>query len=145
MRHKIFTLFLILIIFILTTLLVQAQRQPQPADIEDRVWLLEGDRQAMLGDEYFQISPYQHFIVAVAITPEDVTGEVVGAAWTYAIRFGADGLDLPNWERAIEIMMERHPTWEVYTTKGYTLRYDFVSAELDTQDPIITPESTENP
>lgn len=143
MRFKIFT---ILVILILSALLVQAQRTPRPANIRDTVWLLEGDRQAFLGDEYFEVTPYQHFILAVAITPEDVSGETVGAAWTYAIRYGADGLDLPNWERAIEIMMDRHPSWQVYATKGYTLRYDFVSADLDSQDSIIiTPEATTNP
>lgn len=142
MRFKIFAITLILV---LTALLVQAQRITS-GQVYGTAWLLESDRRAFLADDYFDVRP-DHNIIAVAILPESVTGDVVAAAWSYAIRYGADGLDLANYERAIEIMMERHPTWEVYATNGYLIRYGEVDASLDTQDPALTPtpEATTNP
>jgi len=140
MKFKIFAIGMILV---LTVLLVQAQ-MPQPKDVEDTVWLIEGSRRTALAEEYFDVN-VDHNIIAVIIVPEPVTGDVVGAAWTYAVRYGADGLDLVNFERAIEIIMERHPTWRAYPTKGYLIRYDQTDAVLDSQDPTLTPETTTNP
>lgn len=137
-----FKMLVILLIFLLAALLVSAQRYRLP----DSVWFLEGNRRAFLGDNFFDVNP-SHDIVGVVIIPEPVTADIVGAAWTYAVRYGADGLDLPNYQRAIEILMERHPTWAAYTTNGGIIRYGQYQAEMDTQDPTLTPmpEASETP
>lgn len=145
MRYKILLLFFAIFCLLLTALLVNAQ-QGAPAGLQDTVWLIHGSRELSLGEDYFRSSP-GHDIVGVIIVPEPVEAAVVSAAWTYAFQYGADGLDLPNYERAIEIVVERHPTWQAYLTKGSLIIYGQVDSSLDTQDPTLTPmpEITANP
>lgn len=145
MRYRILLLFFAILSLLLTALLVNAQQNP-PAGMQDTVWLIHGDRRITLGDNYFQTGP-GHSIVGVIIVPEPVEAAVVSAAWTYAFQYGADGLDLPNYQRAIEIVRERHPTWQAYLTNGYQIIYGQVDSSLDTQDPTLTPmpEITANP
>lgn len=49
----------------------------------------------------------------ILILPEPLPREPVEAAWSYAIRYTAKGVDMPDFEAAIALMLERHPTWRV--------------------------------
>lgn len=139
MKFKIFAIALILV---LSALLVVAQYDPNEG-LQDNVFLLTGDRQALLGDEYFG-GRSSHSIVAVVIIPENVRTEVIEAAWSYAVQYSADGLSLPNYPTAIELLMERHPTWIAAITKGYTIGFNPERAMTDFPDPTLTlaPQST---
>lgn len=47
----------------------------------------------------------------IILTPEPIADETMVAAWTYALRFSAKGLDLPDYEAALELLIKRHPSW----------------------------------
>lgn len=137
MRYKILSIFLLFTLSsVLFAQVIFAQTVTVPS--QDTVWLLQGDRRVVLGSEWRQRGQ-DHNILAVLIVPEPIEKEVVEAAWSYAIRYGADGLDLPNFERAIEILVERHPTWQAYITYGNVIYYRAELANMDTQDPTLTP------
>jgi len=51
-----------------------------------------------------------HYVV---ITPEPVNKDVVSAAWAYAVRYTAKGIDLPDHDKALELLAERHPSWTI--------------------------------
>ncbi len=145
MRLKILPLFAVFFGILFVAQFANAQNRP-PQGLLDTVWLIYGDRQVSLGEDFFPASP-DHNIVGVIIVPEPIDSSFVSAAWSYAFQYGADGLDLPNYQRAIEIVMERHPTWRAYLTNGYQIIYGQVDSSLDTQDPTLTPmpETTANP
>lgn len=67
----------------------------------------------------WQLIPYgnnkelrRSFIYHV-LTPEPVEQARVQAAWAYALRHTAKGLDLPDHDAAIALMLERHPSWQL--------------------------------
>ena len=124
---------LVIIALMLLALATLAFAQYNPeVGIQDRVWLLKGDRRIVLGDEYrVPAGSPDHSVVAVVIIPENVRSEIVSAAWSYAVRYSADGVDLPNYQAAVELMMQRHPTWIAAATKGYTISFNADRAELD--------------
>lgn len=59
-----------------------------------------------------------------AIVPEHVSMQQVVTAWTSAVRLTADGIDRPNWEKAIQRLNEYHPSWMI-------LRSDVGSVSVD--------------
>lgn len=60
----------------------------------------------------------------IVLTPEPVADETVVAAWTYALRFSAKGLDLPDYEAALELLIERHPSWEIVDMRVHIAHSD---------------------
>lgn len=50
---------------------------------------------------------------AVAIVPKDLTKEDVTLIWTNAVRHTAAGLDIPDYDKAIEALLEQHPDWVI--------------------------------
>lgn len=131
---------LILIVIALVPVAISIAQYDPAVGLQDRVFLLQGDRQVLLGGDLFGPS---RGTVAVVIIPEDIRTEVIEAAWSYAVRYSADGIDLPNYQAAVELMMERHPTWIAAVTKGYNISY---SAERSGEDvaeatPEVTPET----
>lgn len=47
----------------------------------------------------------------LVVVPELNMVKQVGAAWAYAVRYTAKGIDLPDHDAAIRMMKERHPSW----------------------------------
>jgi len=47
------------------------------------------------------------------LTDEPVEQKTVEAAWAYALRHTAKGLDLPDHDAAMALMLERHPNWQI--------------------------------
>lgn len=65
------------------------------------------------------------------ITPEPVSLEIITAAWSYAVRYTAKGLDLPDHEKAIEMLKQRHPSWKVMHTQSYPVSVNLALADKD--------------
>lgn len=145
MRYKILLLFALLSGLLIAAFFTNAQ-SGQINCCFDSVFLLTGDRRALLGEDYFG-GQGDHGIVAIVIIPYEVNSEVVSAAWSYAVQFTADGLTLPNYPDAVALLLERHPTWTAAITKGYTIGFNQERAMTDIPDATLTPipESTENP
>jgi hypothetical protein len=51
-------------------------------------------------------------IIGIIILPDNTEMNVVSAAWSYAVRYTAKGLDVPDYAKAGHLMIERHPTWQ---------------------------------
>lgn len=145
MRFKILLLFALLFGLLLGAFFTNAQSN-QISCCVDSVFLLAGDRSAHLGEDY-RGGAGDHGIVAVVIIPYEVDANVVQAAWSYAVQYGADGLSLPNYQNAVEILMERHPTWHAGVTDGWKISFNPENVLTDVPDPTLTPmaESTANP
>lgn len=65
----------------------------------------------------WRLSPYgrnhQQTFHYHVLTPEPIEGNKIVAAWAYALRHTAKGLDLPDHDAALALMLERHPTWQI--------------------------------
>lgn len=99
----------------------------------DKAFLLYGDRNFIEGAPGVG-GRGSHSAVAVVILPEPIRADVVVAAWSYAVRKSADGLDVPNYQSAIKLLMQRHPTWKASITKGYTISFSSEKADDDVPD-----------
>ena len=53
------------------------------------------------------------------------------AAWTYALRFSAKGLDLPDWDAALELLIQRHPLWQVIGRHARIINPDLTKTAND--------------
>lgn len=85
-----------------------------------------------ISDTVFQlVGGKQRFAL---MTPSPVSLEDVTAAWSYAIRYSAKGLDLPDFDAAIALLKERHPSWTVFTSQFPTVGYDKSLADADQPD-----------
>lgn len=67
----------------------------------------------------------------VAITPTSTQLEVVVAAWSYAVRYTAKGLDLPDYEEAVKMLIQRHPSWTAFESRINNIAVTLAKAETD--------------
>ena len=81
----------------------------------------------------FNLSPYGGSVQFnfVVITPENTTTQTVQAAWAYALRYTAQGLDLPDHEAAINLLKERHPSWTIVESKIHAVAVNLALADQD--------------
>jgi len=81
----------------------------------------------------FVLQPYnrQTQIEYIVLTshPEDV--QKVTAAWSYAVRYTAKGLDLPDHEAALAMFKKRHPSWEIIESRTYPVNVNLAVADND--------------
>jgi hypothetical protein len=68
------------------------------------------------------------------LTPDTVTEETVMAAWSYAIRYSAKGLDVPDYEAALKLFQQRHPSWQYFPTDVVNVWYKAEKADSDTPE-----------
>lgn len=68
------------------------------------------------------------------ILPEPIRLEIVVAAWSYALRYSAKGLDVPDYEAALKLMLKRHPSWQVIKARGHGVEYIKDLADSDKAD-----------
>lgn len=61
--------------------------------------------------QVFYLCDRHRTIYGTVFVPDPTTEQVVSAAWSYAMQYSAKGLDLPDYEAAIKLLLERHPTW----------------------------------
>jgi hypothetical protein len=67
----------------------------------------------------------------IVITPEHTATEAVRAAWSYAVRYTAKGLDLPDYEKAAELLAKRHPSWTVLQSRLVDVPVELAKADSD--------------
>lgn len=67
----------------------------------------------------------------VVIVPEGVTVQQVTAAWAYAVRYTAKGLDLPDHDAALQMFQERHPSWTVINSSVQPVQVNLAVADQD--------------
>jgi hypothetical protein len=82
----------------------------------------------------FNLRPYANSQVpfkAVVITLQPEEAEKVFAAWAYAVRYTAKGLDLPDHSAAVALLKQRHPNWEGIETDIVTVNVDLKQADND--------------
>lgn len=86
----------------------------------------------------FVLQPYQSPVTReresvrfIVITPEDTDPAVVQAAWSYAVRYTAKGLDLPDNEAAAKLLLDRHPSWTLVESMPHTINIDLSKADED--------------
>lgn len=53
--------------------------------------------------------------IGYILAPDDVAADLVRHAWSYAVRYSAKGLDVPDYEAAAKLLMQRHPSWQCAT------------------------------
>jgi hypothetical protein len=72
----------------------------------------------------------------LVLLPEGVNdGEnVVPAAWAYAVRYTAKGLDLPDHEKALQLLKERHSSWTIIPGRCINVAVDLSRADMDVPD-----------
>lgn len=69
---------------------------------------------------------------AILVSPELVDFLDVTAAWSYAIRYTAKGLDIPDYEAAVKMLMQRHPAWKIFVGEDVaSIGYDPQAADSD--------------
>ena len=76
----------------------------------------------------YDSNPKWHPIV---IVPEGVSENAVKIAWTSAVRYTAESLDQPNWNKALERLLEFHPDWTVMNTRVGGINVDLSIKEDD--------------
>ncbi|MGB7341111.1 MAG: hypothetical protein WBC91_19600 [Phototrophicaceae bacterium] len=86
--------------------------------------------------QLWQLAPYANMNPVfryVVMTPEPIEHSIVIAAWAYALRHTAKGLDLPDHEAALELLLERHPSWQVI--EGQVVNVPVQLAVADNDEP----------
>lgn len=88
---------------------------------------------AATNSQIFSLQPYGRSspIQCTLITPQPMPAEVVTAAWSYAVRYTAKGLDLPDHEAAIELMKSRHPSWTIIRSNVQNIGVNLTVADQD--------------
>ena len=99
--------------------LVLDAHSPKGIIMENRVFILQP--YARKGEPFY----------CVIITPEDTPDDVVTAAWSYAVRYTAKGLDLPDHEAALQLMLERHSSWQAINAAPRNIPVNLQKADDD--------------
>ncbi len=85
----------------------------------------------------FNLQPYQNrqrntnHVNYVIITQEDTEAAVVQAAWAYALQHTAIGLEMPDYDGAVQLMLERHPSWTAINSGFASIAVDLTKANQD--------------
>ena len=79
---------------------------------------------------YGKVAPFNY----VVLTPVAVDVDTVSAAWAYAIRYTAKGLDLPDHEAALQKLLERHPSWQLIQSIVPSIPINLALADTDSPD-----------
>lgn len=87
-------------------------------------------------ERLFRLQPYGRFTPFnyVVLTPEPVDVDTVSAAWAYAIRYTAKGLDLPDHEAALQMLLKRHPSWQFIESTVPAIAINLALADTDTSE-----------
>lgn len=75
--------------------------------------------------------PRNETLNVVLITPEETDPNIVVSAWSYAVRYTAKALDLPDHEAALALLTERHPSWQLIHSQVQNIPVMLNKAELD--------------
>jgi hypothetical protein len=67
----------------------------------------------------------------IVITSQPVDPQIVTAAWSYAVRYTAKGIDLPDYDAAVEMMLKRHPSWKAVKSQVHSIGVNLAYADKD--------------
>ena len=84
--------------------------------------------------QVFVLQQYPDFNKSVTgvIVPKEVTRNQVQAAWSYAIEHSPLTLQKPDYDKAIKLLLERHPSWQLVSVgHGITISVDLKYAKDD--------------
>lgn len=88
-----------------------------------------------MADCVFTLIPYgnqrQNDFSYVVIVPEGISIQHVAAAWAYAVRYTAKGLDLPDHDAALEMFKQRHPSWTILNSRVISVNVNLSIADQD--------------
>jgi len=87
-------------------------------------------------DRVFALQPYgktEPGFQYLVLLPEGVNdgAHLVRAAWAYAVRYTAKGLDLPDHDKALKLLQQRHPSWTIIPGRCITTPVDLTKADDD--------------
>lgn len=82
----------------------------------------------------FVIYGYKDVVHAVLSTPTVTEPSVVTAAWAYAVTYSAKGLNIPDYEAAVELLKQRHPSWQVLSSSFTRIELSLADAIGDTPE-----------
>jgi hypothetical protein len=68
---------------------------------------------------------------SVVILPEPTQWERVRDAWTHAVRYSAKGIDLTDYDAALVLLKQRHPSWEIIDSSVLDVMWDTKRAGED--------------
>jgi hypothetical protein len=71
---------------------------------------------------------------AIVLTPEPTADETVVVAWTYALRYSAKGLDMPDYDAALALLLQRHPSWQIVDRRAHGINPDLSKDIEDTPE-----------
>ena len=81
--------------------------------------------------KFFAIYIFKDVLHAVVMLPEVTEAAIVTAAWSYAVTFSAKGLNRPDYDAAVELLKQRHPSWNVVGNKFTRIDLDLAKADDD--------------
>ncbi|HEX2908149.1 MAG TPA: hypothetical protein VHO69_14865 [Phototrophicaceae bacterium] len=83
-------------------------------------------------ERVFRLMGYSNAQVQfIIVTPEPVIVQTVQAAWSYAVRYTAKGIDLPDHEAAVRMLLSRHPSWTLIESKTVDILVNLAIADND--------------
>jgi hypothetical protein len=93
-----------------------------------------------MADRVFSLQPYGNqprnakAVQYVIVTPDLIEPQIVQAAWSYAVRYSAKGLDLPDYDAAVKLLHQRHPSWTVVESVVQPIPVNLALADQDTPE-----------
>lgn len=90
-------------------------------------------------DQIFILRPYAKSSIKppktlVVYTDKPVTGEVMRNAWTYAVKYTATALNTPNYDAAVNLLLQRHPGWKIVDSIVLSVEVELDNAGEDIPD-----------
>ena len=71
---------------------------------------------------------FPHLLI---LTPTPLDDQTIVNAWTHAVRYSAKGLDYPDFASAVELLLKRHPSWQIVGNNAKQIAIDLQNAGED--------------
>lgn len=127
MFRRVFVILVLILGIAVASALAISLTKPEPGYYPNtKIYLLGADARLRLQVED---------IIGYVLVPDTVTDEAVRHAWSYAVRYSAKTLDVPDYAASAQLLMQRHPSWQaVISTPPAFIFYQSAYAEGDKPD-----------